>query len=322
MEDTVEMIESAITEIPDISCALELDLLVVGEKKMLTLYKNNIVYLGLVGLGSENKELTTSEKAVIIKILNTLVIRFPSLAFYMFQKPMESYYALLFKSPLNQAFTEFFCWMCSCSSTCKLETYLRRYSTLNCLIHQLHCSIEAMSLTDCSLSARWRWIKFSARQIAKSLTGFRASRMGESLSKKILCGTCFLDQCKRFAAREREKEFPEINCSGQFPLTSIPLLARLFIVGIHPKEACQAKDFTFGGILYNHMFVPPIRRVPISICQEYCGHAMFCIFIKTPRKLLHSPPQDAFPHKGTSVSNLSFRERFVSMVKTSHHPCR
>ncbi|KAK1398126.1 hypothetical protein POM88_007989 [Heracleum sosnowskyi] len=238
MEDIVEMIESAITEIPDISCALELDLLEVGEKKMLTLYKNNTVYLGLVGLGSENEELTTSEKAVVCSdakdsatgmqedkrelLCNSFVgnnnngaLPVPDYqnpeysgnqipvastshavqkafvnrcSFYMFQKPMESYYALLFKSPLNQAFIEFFCWMCSCSSTCKLATYLRRYSTLNCLIHQLHCSIEAMSLTDCSLSARWHWIKFSARQIAKPLTGFRASPMGESLSKKILCG--------------------------------------------------------------------------------------------------------------------------------------
>ncbi|KAK1400009.1 hypothetical protein POM88_009872 [Heracleum sosnowskyi] len=65
MEDTVEMIESALTEIPDTCCALELDLLEVGEKKMLTLDKNNTVYPGLVGLGSENKELTTSEKAVV-----------------------------------------------------------------------------------------------------------------------------------------------------------------------------------------------------------------------------------------------------------------
>ncbi|KAK1384400.1 hypothetical protein POM88_014933 [Heracleum sosnowskyi] len=65
MEDTVEMIESALTEIPDTSYVLELDLLEVGEKKMLTLDKNNTVYPGLVGLGSENKELTTSEKAVV-----------------------------------------------------------------------------------------------------------------------------------------------------------------------------------------------------------------------------------------------------------------
>ncbi|KAK1355675.1 hypothetical protein POM88_048931 [Heracleum sosnowskyi] len=65
MEDMVEMIESALTEIPDTSCALELDLLEVGEKKMLTLDKNNTVYPGLVGSGSENKELTTSEKAVV-----------------------------------------------------------------------------------------------------------------------------------------------------------------------------------------------------------------------------------------------------------------
>ncbi|KAK1373561.1 hypothetical protein POM88_029754 [Heracleum sosnowskyi] len=173
LEDTFEMIESALTEIPYTSCALELDLLEVGEKKMLTLYKNNTVYLGLVGLGSENKELTTSEKAVVcsdakdsatgmqedkrellcnsfvgnnnngalpvpdyqnpeysgnqIPVASTshavqkaFVNRCCTLfeLFHKFQKPMESYYALLYKSPLNQAFTD---------STCKLETYLRRY---------------------------------------------------------------------------------------------------------------------------------------------------------------------------------------------------
>lgn len=64
VEETVEVIESAITENHNTSSAVELDLPKVGEKEILTLDTNNADSLQLVDSGSENKELKTSEKAV------------------------------------------------------------------------------------------------------------------------------------------------------------------------------------------------------------------------------------------------------------------
>ncbi|KAK1378504.1 hypothetical protein POM88_025248 [Heracleum sosnowskyi] len=64
VEETVEVIESAITENHNTSSAVELDLPEVGEKEILTLDTNNADSLQLVDSGSENKELKTSEKAV------------------------------------------------------------------------------------------------------------------------------------------------------------------------------------------------------------------------------------------------------------------
>lgn len=64
VEETVEVIDSALTENHNTSCAVELDLPERGEKEILTLDNNTANSPQLVDSGSENKELTTSEKAV------------------------------------------------------------------------------------------------------------------------------------------------------------------------------------------------------------------------------------------------------------------
>lgn len=65
VKETVEVTESASTENPNTSCAVELDLPEVGEKKILTLDKSNAASPEVLDLGTENKELATSEKAVV-----------------------------------------------------------------------------------------------------------------------------------------------------------------------------------------------------------------------------------------------------------------
>lgn len=64
VEETVEVIENALTENPNTSCAVELDLPVVGEKEIPKLDNVDADFPQLVDSGSENKELSTSEKAV------------------------------------------------------------------------------------------------------------------------------------------------------------------------------------------------------------------------------------------------------------------
>ncbi|KAK1400501.1 hypothetical protein POM88_000106 [Heracleum sosnowskyi] len=88
----------------------------------------------------------------------------------------------------------------------------------------------------------------------------------------------------RCSPKEREKEFPEINCSGQFPPAFIPLLARLFIIGIYPKEARQAKDFAFGGILYDRLLFHQLegqsnrtQNLLHSISQGFCNDFVYDI---------------------------------------------
>lgn len=65
MEETVEVIDSALTENHNTSCVVELYLPEVTEKEILTLDISNAVAPELVDLGSENKELPTSEKAEV-----------------------------------------------------------------------------------------------------------------------------------------------------------------------------------------------------------------------------------------------------------------
>lgn len=65
LEETVEVIESALTENDNSSCVVELDLPEVGKKEILTVDNNDADSPQLVDSGSENKELTTSKKAVM-----------------------------------------------------------------------------------------------------------------------------------------------------------------------------------------------------------------------------------------------------------------